>query len=411
MKKLIPVFIAIFIFFSGCSKDESSPLESEITGNIAGKVTFINTVNPIASATIKTIPEISTILSDQLGNFSFNNVAPGVYTVTASKSGYISNSTIITVSSNNTATANIQLTPEPVIPTAPILSLPLNNSFNEPVSPLLKWNEVLSAVGYTVQISKSSAFDSFVFNQSDIPSSMQQISGLENSTTYYWRVSATNSLGTSLYSDVWSFITIPLGGNPYCPGIPIVTYKGKIYNTVKIGEQCWLKENLDVGNMIPRSQIPSNNNIIEKYCYGNDTLNCAVYGGLYMWSEAMLYSSASGAKGICPDGFHIPTYGELQTLGANASNNSNTLKAIGEGIEDGAGTNTSGFSALLSGYNFVDRYSYGIGFESHFWSSTGSNYTYSTNSAYSLYIYGNGSNINFMYSSSQNGYSVRCLKN
>lgn len=39
------------------------------------------------------------------------------------------------------------------------------------------------------------------------------------------------------------------GGGAPCPGIPTVTYEGKTYNTVLIGSQCWLKENLDVGVM------------------------------------------------------------------------------------------------------------------------------------------------------------------
>ena len=52
-----------------------------------------------------------------------------------------------------------------------------------------------------------------------------------------------------------------------CPGTPTVTYYGKTYNTVQIGNQCWLKENLDVGTMIntnSSSNKQTNNGIIEK---------------------------------------------------------------------------------------------------------------------------------------------------
>lgn len=51
-----------------------------------------------------------------------------------------------------------------------------------------------------------------------------------------------------------------------CPEIPTVTYEGKIYNTVKIENQCWIKENLNVGTMINGNQNQSNNGTIEKYC-------------------------------------------------------------------------------------------------------------------------------------------------
>jgi hypothetical protein len=50
------------------------------------------------------------------------------------------------------------------------------------------------------------------------------------------------------------------------PAFITIDYTGKTYNTVKIGIQCWLKENLDAGTMILGSQSPSNNSIIEKYC-------------------------------------------------------------------------------------------------------------------------------------------------
>ena len=41
----------------------------------------------------------------------------------------------------------------------------------------------------------------------------------------------------------------------FCPGTPTVSYSGKTYNTVQIGSQCWLRENLDVGTRINLSLI------------------------------------------------------------------------------------------------------------------------------------------------------------
>src|ERR1035437_4843578 len=55
--------------------------------------------------------------------------------------------------------------------------------------------------------------------------------------------------------------TLDLGNmiiETFCQGIPTVTYSGKTYNTIQIGTQCWLKENLDVGTMIDSFAIPSN---------------------------------------------------------------------------------------------------------------------------------------------------------
>lgn len=64
-----------------------------------------------------------------------------------------------------------------------------------------------------------------------------------------------------------------------CPGIPTITYKDQVYNTVQIGDQCWMKEDLNVGIMIPGTQEMADNDIIEKYCYNNDSANCDEYGG------------------------------------------------------------------------------------------------------------------------------------
>ena len=96
-----------------------------------------------------------------------------------------------------------------------------------------------------------------------------------------------------------------------CPGMPTVEYGGQTYNTVLIGNQCWMKENLNIGTRIDFSQDQTNNSIIEKYCYYDDELNCKKYGGLYQWSEMMQYTTIAGTQGICPDGWHLPTIDEL----------------------------------------------------------------------------------------------------
>jgi len=200
--------------------------------------------------------------------------------------------------------------------------------------------------------------------------------------------------------------------NGPCPGTPTVLYEGKTYNTVQIGTQCWLKENLDVGVYVASTSTGSNhsdvsnNGIIEKYCYGNDTANCTTYGGLYDWNEAMQYVTASGTKGICPTGWHIPTLAEFTTLATAVSSNSNALKAVGQGTGAGEGTNTSGFSALLAGYRYNNGGFYGLGENAGFWSSTEYDATY----AYNVYLWNNGSYI-YMYGYyKENGFSIRCLK-
>jgi len=149
-----------------------------------------------------------------------------------------------------------------------------------------------------------------------------------------------------------------------------VLYEGKTYHIVKIGSQRWLNENLDIGRRMERTRNASDNRITEKYCYNDDTLNCFVYGGLYQWDEAMQYSTTEGSKGICPPGWHIPAYRELQALVLAVGSDGNSLKALGEGNGEGAGTNTSGFSGLLGGYRFSTGEYYNMGQWATIWLST-----------------------------------------
>lgn len=141
---------------------------------------------------------------------------------------------------------------------------------------------------------------------------------------------------------------------PPCPGIPTVDYDGKIYHTVQIGNQCWLKENLNIGTRISTFQNMVSGNGIEKYCYADNEANCDIYGGLYQWNEAIQYVNVQGTRGICPVGWHIPTFLEQRALAYAVNENGNKLKRVDQGTGGGAGTNESGFSALLAGYRYAD---------------------------------------------------------
>jgi uncharacterized protein (TIGR02145 family) len=187
-------------------------------------------------------------------------------------------------------------------------------------------------------------------------------------------------------------------------GQRVIYYRGKSYNTVLIGEQCWMRENLDVGSMIPGSQSASNNDTIEKYCYDDNPANC-MYGGLYQWDEAMQYVTSPGVRGICPAGWHIPTLVEFQTLSSKYFGSSNPLKALGQGSGGGIGTNGSGFSALPGGE--VDQGGFfNIGVYAYFWSST----EIDSLGAYFLNIAYPSSGLGTVAYTKDFGFSVRCLE-
>ncbi len=284
----------------------------------------------------------------------------------------------------------------------PILSSPVNGATNQPVSPAYSWYPSKGAISYTFEIAADSLFNRFFNTMTLVSSSIPSNSllSLNYATTYYWRVRA-NGYGGSDWSSVWTFTTIRgcLTNTP-CSGIPYIIYENKRYNTVQICNQCWLKENLDVGTMINGTSNQLDNNIIEKYCYDNDTVNCNIYGGLYQWNEIMQYGKTEGLKGICPVGWHVPTSDELRTLVLKVGNDGRALLEKNQGTGGGIGTNTSGFSALLAGM----RYFYG-----DFSNLGNTNSIWSSEQPYALQLWDSGEAFVTFYNSAF-GYSVRCLK-
>ena len=177
---------------------------------------------------------------------------------------------------------------------------------------------------------------------------------------------------------------------------------GKVYRTVKIGDQTWMAENL---NYADSAKTPSLKG--KSWCYNNVAANCDVAGRLYTWAAA---------KTACPSGWHLPDTTEWKALftAVGGSSTADTkLKSTSAWNNSGNGTDAFGFSALPAG----GRDSYGDyyyeGYYADFWSSTedgsdstedGSDCAYFMRLYYS-YDYADLNN-NYKYY----GFSVRCVK-
>lgn len=95
----------------------------------------------------------------------------------------------------------------------------------------------------------------------------------------------------------------------------MLAYAGNYYPTVQIGTQCWVARNLDIGSVVTATSVPDTScSSIQKFCYNNEASNCAAFGGLYTWPQAMCGAQAESAQGICPSGWHIPSDPEFVTL-------------------------------------------------------------------------------------------------
>ncbi|MDT8308283.1 MAG: fibrobacter succinogenes major paralogous domain-containing protein [Bacteroidales bacterium] len=192
------------------------------------------------------------------------------------------------------------------------------------------------------------------------------ITGLSAGITYYVRAYATNSSGTG-YGSVMSFT----------PMSTCVDIDGNAYQTVIIGTQEWMAENLKTtrynnGVAIPDQPDPAYwtvVNAIARCWYDNDSItHAATYGSLYNW-----FAVSNGP--LCPTGWHVPADAEWTVLfdylggdyiaGGPLKDTTHHWKTPNVGA-----TNYSGFSALPGG----GRYSSGpfIGVEelAYWWSST-----------------------------------------
>ncbi len=95
---------------------------------------------------------------------------------------------------------------KPLIPETAKLSQPKDKSVKIPTSTILRWDTSANAKNYRLQVSTVADFSTTIFDQAD-SSSFREVSGLAHSTTYYWRVQATNSAGSAAWSEAWSFTT------------------------------------------------------------------------------------------------------------------------------------------------------------------------------------------------------------
>lgn len=121
-------------------------------------------------------------------------------------------SAIISIPNNdsdeNPYTFSIQGTGTVSAPIPPTLLTPANGTINVALNITLTWNSSPNTESYQLQVSTDPNFTTTVLNQSGITAISYNITGLLNNTTYYWRVNAINTGGTSSWSATWNFTTI-----------------------------------------------------------------------------------------------------------------------------------------------------------------------------------------------------------
>jgi uncharacterized protein (TIGR02145 family) len=240
------------------------------------------------------------------------------------------------------------------------------------------------------------------------------ITGLLTNSTYYVRAYATNSIGTA-YGNEWILKT-------YTGTVTDIDLN--VYNTVTIGSQVWMAENLKTtkyndGTAIPNVTVDAEWGalITGAYSdYGNNPANSNTYGRLYNWyavdNNASTEVASNGGKNVCPTNWHVPTDAEWTTLTTYLGGDSVAGGKLKEtdtthwlSPNTGA-TNESGFTALPGDARDHDGSYYKVGLSGYWWSSEE---TFTTN-AWSRFLYYDYTYVSRYDSGKRYGFSVRCIK-
>lgn len=117
----------------------------------------------------------------------------------------------------------------PSAPSSPTLLTPSDLAVNQLISPMLTWVPTPLATSYRCQLSVDSLFGSFIIDDSTLTTASRSVAGLANKSTYYWRVNAKNSLGTSSFSAFRAFTTIV--DTPAVP-VPLLPLDAAVHQSV-----------------------------------------------------------------------------------------------------------------------------------------------------------------------------------
>ena len=259
--------------------------------------------------------------------------------------------------------------------------------------------------------------DSHIPYENEYDDFVSYMTNLTPGTTYYVRAYATNSSGTG-YGTQYSFRTLDAS-------LRVTDYDGNTYQTVQIGDQFWMAENLRTTHYADGSSIELVESQTEwdatpyqrSYCWHDNNPAFGEYYGAYYncWTamNGQLFSNTnpSGVQGVCPAGWHLPSSSEWDQLEAYlGANPGDKLKSYGPnwaGQDLTMDVGRSGFMAHPAG---VRRE--GIGFTGatdvgYFWTSTSDNPGIST-SIRSLYF--NEFDIGSFEIDILEGVSVRCVR-
>ena len=312
-------------------------------------------------------------------------------------------------------------TPSSSTPTVTVPDPPINfEAIGGPNKVTLTWNSPLSnggsnITGYFIVYGFTNNLDRDTLAVGNVLN--YEINNLQIGVSYTFKIAASNNIGMGEFSI--SSLAVPICPTTLsfvCP-TEVNDIDGNTYDIVTIGNQCWFKGNLKVTKYRDSTDIPevTDNSTWAglstgaRSSYNNDGSNLATYGYLYNWF-------AISSKPICPTGWHVPTDAEWTCLETYLVSNLGSSAGVGSALKKNTGPewqsfnasdNSSGFTALPSGWRDNDGIFRDLTSFSLFWTATEGN----SNTAWSrdLVFFINDVNRTNGYLKS-NGAAIRCVR-
>ncbi|KQC04889.1 MAG: hypothetical protein APR54_08620 [Candidatus Cloacimonas sp. SDB] len=316
-----------------------------------------------------------------------------------------------------TACEDNKTNPDTTLPTVAI-TYPVNNSYFTLGSVIMITAEATDNKG--IKEVQFYIDDSMVATDEEEPYQYEWDTGNSRDTTHTIYARAYDTSDNSATSEI---IEITLGNSG-----TVTDIDGNVYQTLIIGDQEWMIENLKVihynnGDPVPNIEDDDDwiNTTSGAYCvYDNDPSNVDTYGNLYNWY------AVDDPRGLAPEGWHVPTdeeimelemylgmsYEEAHDTGYRGTNEGSKLAGRADlwydgGLENDPEFGSSGFDFLPGGYRGGSNgHFYNLSYYGYFWSST----EYGSYGAWFRRLNYDNADVLRYYYDKRNGFSVRCVR-
>jgi len=215
MKRFFVIFnLLIFTIFCSCSEDT---IGVDLTGSVTGVVKDAESNLPLENVKITTSPASTTVFTDENGEFIIENIAVDDYSVKAESEGYVTGFEAVSVIEDNLSNVAFELKKSSVNnkqPSTPQLIAPEDQAGNLDLSVNFIWQSSdpeNDELNYELEIKNDR--NNNVLRFPEIQDTTYTVTDLQYGYKYFWQIKVSDSINDPVFSEVFSFNTLPAPAN------------------------------------------------------------------------------------------------------------------------------------------------------------------------------------------------------